>query len=100
MRCYAGRPNKELYPYPWNQLARNRGFTCTHAKPYGEGKTQVVKDDDAIPSIFSMQEFPRAGSLDVNGWPIMVIVDRTGVHHLGVHFCECPGAATKDIQLI
>jgi CxC2 like cysteine cluster associated with KDZ transposases len=57
-------------------------------------------DDEPLRSGFSMQEFPKAGSLDSNGDPIMVIVDRSGVHHLGVKFCECPTALSKDLQLL
>ena len=65
----------------------------------GENPFQDV-DNESLPSIFSRDQFPNAGTLDSNGCPIMVIVDRSGVHHIGVHFCECEGAQSKDIQLL
>lgn len=30
----------------------------------------------------------------------MTIVDRNGVHKIGVHWCQCPNAEPKDIQLL
>jgi hypothetical protein len=40
------------------------------------------------------------GSLDSNGNPIMVITDRSGIHHIGVKGCSCPNAKTLDFQLL
>ena len=43
---------------------------------------------------------PRPGSLDANGHQIMIIVDRSGIHHIGIHFCDCPSAKSADLQLL
>jgi CxC2 like cysteine cluster associated with KDZ transposases len=40
------------------------------------------------------------GTEDKNGHPMMIIVDRSGVHHLGVHECTCLGAMPLDRQLL
>src|SRR3981189_834630 len=65
----------------------------------GENPFQDV-DNESLPSIFSRDQFPKAGTLDSTGCPNIVIIDRSGLHHIGVHFCECEGAQSKDIQLL
>ena len=44
--------------------------------------------------------YPRPGDFDVNGTPIMIIVDTSGIHHFGVQYCLCPNAQSQDIQLM
>jgi len=43
---------------------------------------------------------PHAGSEDSNGHKVMTIVDRSGIHHIGVSFCTCPNAPPPDQQLL
>ncbi|KAH9020129.1 hypothetical protein EDB85DRAFT_1872687, partial [Lactarius pseudohatsudake] len=42
----------------------------------------------------------KAGRCDKEGNPIMTVVDRSGVHEIGVSWCRCPEAAEHDIQLM
>ncbi|KAH9031510.1 hypothetical protein EDB85DRAFT_1865757, partial [Lactarius pseudohatsudake] len=42
----------------------------------------------------------KAGRRDKEGNPIMTVVDRSGVHEIGVSWCRCPEAAEHDIQLM
>jgi len=43
---------------------------------------------------------PRPGSLDKNGCPIMVIVDRSGIHYIGVRGCKCEDSKPLDQQML
>jgi hypothetical protein len=43
---------------------------------------------------------PAPGVYDPHGNTIMVIVDKSGVHHIPVHHCRCDGHATDDMQLL
>ncbi|EGO30700.1 hypothetical protein SERLADRAFT_404756 [Serpula lacrymans var. lacrymans S7.9] len=48
-----------------------------------------------------MSDIPkRTGSIDINGNTMMLLVDRSGVHHLPVKWCSCPNAACLDVQLL
>jgi hypothetical protein len=42
----------------------------------------------------------KHGRRDKEGNPIMTIVDRSGVHEIGVSWCCCPEAPECDIQLM
>lgn len=44
--------------------------------------------------------FPRPGSLDKDGNKIMLIIDKSGLHPIGVCPCTCSGASSIDIQLL
>jgi CxC2 like cysteine cluster associated with KDZ transposases len=57
-------------------------------------------DEDEFGDLQDVDAAPQSGSLDKNGYPFMVIVDRSGVHHLGVHFCSCPDSKPNHLQLL
>jgi hypothetical protein len=42
----------------------------------------------------------KPGRHDKEGNPIMTIVDRSGVHEIGVSWCCCPEAPEHDMQLM
>jgi CxC2 like cysteine cluster associated with KDZ transposases len=42
----------------------------------------------------------KAGRTDENGNVMFVIVDKSGIHHIPVRWCQCPGCPEKDIQLL
>jgi hypothetical protein len=42
----------------------------------------------------------KPGQIDQNGNPIITIIDRSGVHEIGVRWCCCPNAAEHDMQLM
>lgn len=44
---------------------------------------------------------PKVGSVDKEGNKTILIVDKSGVHHLGVHWCRCADKhTTDDLQLL
>ena len=42
----------------------------------------------------------KPGRYDSNGHPIITVVDRSGVHEIGVNWCRCPEAPEHDMQLM
>lgn len=42
----------------------------------------------------------KPGNKDQNGNQIITIVDRSGIHEIGVSWCRCPGAPKHDLQLM
>ena len=42
----------------------------------------------------------RPGQKDKNSNPIIIIVDRSGVHEIGVRWCCCLNAPERDMQLM
>jgi hypothetical protein len=42
----------------------------------------------------------KPGRHDKEGNPMMTIVDRSGVHEIGVSWCSCPEAPEHDLQLM
>src|SRR5882757_4269771 len=55
---------------------------------------------DGYHEFLLLDPYPRTGDLDVNGKLIMVIVDVSGIHHIGVQFCHCSDATPHDSQLM
>ena len=42
----------------------------------------------------------KPGCYDKEGHPIMTVVDRSGIHEIGVSWCCCSGAPEHDMQLM
>jgi len=42
----------------------------------------------------------KPGQNDNNGNPVVTIIDRSGVHEIGVRWCCCPDAPERDMQLM
>ena len=42
----------------------------------------------------------KAGKTDKDGNQVIVIIDRSGVHKIGVRWCCCPNAPKHDMQLM
>ena len=42
----------------------------------------------------------KAGKTDKDGNPVIIIIDRSGVHKIGVRWCCCPNAPECDMQLM
>jgi len=57
-------------------------------------------EDDEPDSGFLADGSPPPGTKDQYGNPIFVVIDRSGIHHIGVHVCQCPNAKPIDIQLL
>jgi hypothetical protein len=55
------------------------------------------KDDAAADLGFGSS---KPGSQDKEGNPIMTIVDRSGIHEIGIGWCRCPEAPEHDMQLM
>jgi CxC2 like cysteine cluster associated with KDZ transposases len=67
-------------------------------------------DDDEECQVGSCDEDDAAADLDfctskprrqeTEGKPIMTVVDRSGVHEIGISWCCCPEAPERDMQLM
>jgi hypothetical protein len=74
-------------------------------EPVGEGHCDDSdegedKDEDED-YLYDFEDMPlKAGKVDENGNSMMVIVDKSGVHHLPVNWCECEGCPKQDMQLL
>jgi len=42
----------------------------------------------------------RPGQNDKDGNPVLTIIDRSGIHEIGVRWCCCPNAPERDMQLM
>ena len=42
----------------------------------------------------------RPEQTDKYGNPVITIIDRSGIHEIGVRWCCCPNAAERDMQLM
>ena len=42
----------------------------------------------------------KPGRNDKEGHPIITVVDRSGIHGIGVSWCCCSGAPKRDMQLM
>ena len=42
----------------------------------------------------------RPGKIDKDGNQIITVIDRTGIHKIGVRWCCCPDAAGHDMQMM
>ena len=58
---------------------------------------QAAVDQDAFQLGFGDSS---PGQKNKNGNPIMTIVDRSGVHEIGVRWCCCLNAPKRDMQLM
>ena len=77
---------------------------------FGYDEECESSDDDILeseyPATFNQGAFQlgfgssKPGQSDKNGNPIITIIDRSGVHEIGVRWCCCPDAARHDIQLM
>jgi hypothetical protein len=77
----------------------HQGQMCPSAVDFNPFADPDIWVDE--PEFFGPNHIPRApGSVDENGNPIMVIVDRSGIHHIGVQPYSCPNAASVDRQLL
>jgi len=74
----------------WEDDRHNNGNTD------GQYDPMVDEDHQFLPG----DPYPKAGDFDMNGRPILVIVDVSGVHHLGVEFCRCQNALSHEEQLM
>ena len=42
----------------------------------------------------------RPGQSDKNGGPVITVIDRSGVHEIGIRWCCCFNAPKHDMQLM
>ena len=42
----------------------------------------------------------KAGKTNKDGNPVIIIIDRSGVHEIGVRWCCCPNAPKRNMQLM
>jgi len=69
-----------------------------------DGETSDNRDTDDFATqdnhFHLADRYPKSGDLNVNGRPIMIMVDVSGVHHIGIEFCCCINAQPRDSQLM
>jgi CxC2 like cysteine cluster associated with KDZ transposases len=68
---------------------------CSDDDGCGVGSSD--KDDAAANLGFGSS---KPGCQDKEGNPMMTIVDRSGIHEIGIGWCHCPEAPEHDIQLM
>jgi hypothetical protein len=85
------------------------GNSCPTVLPPDDQRTVQAEPDglqddadevDAQQHAFYPQTAPPPGSFDTNGNTIMIIVDRSGIHYIGVKPCRCSTAESLDRQLL
>jgi hypothetical protein len=82
---------------------KNRIQSRMHCDPEeaGEGVLQdecaAAGDQDGVQLSFGSS---NPGRSDSDGNPIITVIDRSGVHEIGVRWCCCPEAPGRDMQLM
>ena len=61
------------------------------------GDYPVAADPDALQLGFGSS---KPGKRDKDGNQVITIVDRSGIHEIGVRWCCCPEAPERDMQLM
>ncbi|KAI0309773.1 hypothetical protein OF83DRAFT_1043449, partial [Amylostereum chailletii] len=77
----------------------HEGKPCPLQEPHMSilSKDNDFEDDDTpSPATDPMEPGPQ----DSLGNQMMILVHSTGVHQMSVHFCQCDGAASADLQLL
>ncbi|EGN92811.1 hypothetical protein SERLA73DRAFT_79275 [Serpula lacrymans var. lacrymans S7.3] len=65
--------------------------------PSKDEEEELWEDEEVI----TMGDMPtKTGSTNINGNIMMLLVDRSGIHHLLVKWCSCPNAAPSDVRLL
>jgi|SRR5580693_7394328 hypothetical protein len=62
-----------------------------------EEEIRSSHEDDAAPDVDFGSSTRRQ---DQEGNPIITVIDRSGIHEIGVSWCHCPGALEHDMQLM
>jgi len=57
----------------------------------------AAADQDGVQFGFGSSNLGRS---DNDGNPIITVIDRSGVHEIGVSWCRCPEAPERDMQLM
>jgi hypothetical protein len=57
----------------------------------------AAADQDGVQFAFGSSNLGRS---DNYGNPIITVIDRSGVHEIGVSWCRCPEAPERDMQLM
>jgi hypothetical protein len=58
---------------------------------------QAAVEQDALQLGFGSS---RPGQNDKDGNPVITVIDRSGIHEIGVRWCCCPNAPERDMQLM
>jgi hypothetical protein len=57
----------------------------------------AATDQDAFQLGFGSS---KPGQNDKDGNPVITIIDRSGIHEIGVRWCCCPNTPERDMQLM
>ena len=64
-----------------------------------EGRQEGSGEEDDTDAHLSFSS-SKPGRYDKEGHPIMMVVDRSGIHEIGISWCCCSGAPKHDMQLM
>ena len=85
-------------------LRPNLQVDIDHGEEYRRSSDDILADEysaavdqDAFQLSFGSS---RPGRNDREGNPVITVIDRSGVHEIGVRWCCCPEAPKRDIQLM
>ena len=75
-----------------------------HGKEFEDGSNDILEDECPAAVDCSAFQFgfgsSKPGKNDKDGNPIITIIDRSGIHEIGVRWCCCPNAPKRDMQLM
>ena len=64
----------------------------------------ILADEDLGPVDQGTFQFgfgsSKPGQNGKNGDPVITVIDRSGVHEIGIRWCCCPNAPAHDMQLM
>jgi CxC2 like cysteine cluster associated with KDZ transposases len=77
---------------------------CDYDEECQESSDDILQDEYAAAADHDGLQFvfgsSNPGRTDKDGNPIITVVDRSGVHEIGVNWCSCPDAPEHDMQLM
>lgn len=70
--------------------------------PFTEDPFGGLDDPFAVPQVYWSDELQSDRPIGTfhRGGKVVIIIHTNGVHHLPVHFCECEGKSSEEIQLL
>jgi CxC2 like cysteine cluster associated with KDZ transposases len=77
---------------------------CDYSKECEESSNDILPDEYVAAADQDGLQFgfgsSKPGRNDKDGNPIITVIDRSGVHEIGVSWCSCDEAPERDMQLM
>jgi len=91
-----------MLPDPF--LKKQSQMDCDYDEECQESNNDILEDEYAAATNQDELQFgfgsSNPGRSDADGNQIITVVDRSGVHEIGVRWCCCPEAPERDMQLM